>query len=216
MDFNQKALICVLFIGTITLIHIWKRQDLSTGKKIGFTILVSLFGFIGFAIYWLGSARRGSSSAPNEYEEAVREYENLANEYSGQELINRYGDAFVKFMVHPNLTYNQKCKLIELNEAKIAPLFGNPIEKGQFYMLGVSLCFKMLDKMFDGQSMMVRSDASNFQAAVDGKERLRPLSAYLGEIMTYAALIGSKNGKVKFDSGIFDKYKIPNWLDIVE
>lgn len=220
----MNGLAILFFVATwtlliISIIHIWKRQTLSKGVKIAWTVFVFLSSWIGLVIYWIcynkGKSDSGTKGS-EPYQEMLKLYDELPQQHEGKELVKNYFRLFPAFMVNPDITYDEKCKLIELHEERISQHFESEdfLEKVTYYMGALAVCYKMLDDMFGGNSLIIASDAADYEAAVKGHgKKLQSMSVYLGQIMTYAALLSSPNGEAEFDSGIFDNYKIPNWME---
>ena len=210
---------CAAFIFEIFIIvHIWKNPGLSTKGRIGWTFVVILLSWIGMALYWFVGKSGGSSKTSQAYREMAKRYDELPQEHQGEELVAAHYLLFCETLVHPAISYKDKCRLIELHDERISKLINHEDFMGRAtkYMKALHLCYSKLNEVFGGSSLMVAEGLADFESTMKGDKKFQPMSYYLGEIMSYAALLGSPDGNVEFDSSIFNDYKIPNWPGFVE
>lgn len=194
--------------------------------------MISLFGWILKTIFkiiwWLISAIFGaifgkkkqgqdSDSTNNNdvhqysYNDCVKDLETATQEYTGEELKSRYGYLFVNLLVNQNMTVDQKCQLLVKTDEKTRSLFSNnPLEIGTFYITYIEAAFKIVDQMYGSQSMIVTDEINKFDNDVK-TGNLKPMTQYIGSIMSYVGMLGSSNGKFSLDYRIFDKYQMPKW-----
>ncbi len=149
------------------------------------------------------------------YQDAVNDYNSASETMQGEELEQRYKYLFINFLVNFNMSVDEKCKLIELNEQKINELYENPLNKSVFYVQTIEGCFTLLEQMLGNQSAIVAHYKNAFLKDVESGEYLnKPMSNYLGDIFSVVGAMTSKNGEFTLDYNIFDKYNIPKFVDI--
>ena len=157
----------------------------------------------------------GDSQHIYSYQDAVNDYNSASETMQGEELEQRYKYLFINFLINFNMSVDEKCKLIELNEQKINEFYENPLNKSVFYVQTIEGCFTLLEQMLGNQSAIVANYKKAFLKDVESGEYLnKPMSNYLGDIFSVVGAMASKNGEFTLDYNIFDKYNIPKFCDI--
>lgn len=216
-----------LLVSLFTIIHAWKHLPIATAGKVVGCILLFLSGWVGALVYWIyfaikrpsGDEKSQTTRAARKttsYAAAIQEYDEISQQFEGEELVIKCLFAFIKFMLNPGISYDEKCRLIELNEEKIAQL--SDTIRTKFYIEGVTRSFKaqedMFKEMFGEVPMLISTEVDQFNAAVSSGRQLQPLSSYLEKIMIFSKLIDTPDKEITFDTKIFKKYQIPDWANV--
>lgn len=189
-------------------------------------IIKKLFAFIWwiisgiFAFIWglISGKKSKSNEAQNStgevysYNDAIRDIEKAqAENFTEEKLEERYNYLFVNTVLNANMSVDEKCKAIEQLNRKIKTFFnGNALTYGRFYISALDVSFKMLEQMYGGQSMIVSGVASKFNSDLSNTS-LKDFNTYLADVLTYAGLLYSPNGKFPLNSQILEKYDLPTF-----
>lgn len=149
------------------------------------------------------------------YNDAVNDYNSASETHQGEELEKRYKYLFINFLVNSNMSVDEKCKLIELNEQKVNDFYENPFDKAVFYVQTIEGSFTMLEHMLGEQSALVTHYKKEFLTDVEsGAYMQKSMTVYLGNIFSIVGVLASSNGEFTMDYSVFDKYDIPKFVDV--
>lgn len=230
----------LLVLSIITIVHMWKRVNINFIFKliIAAIILISRFGFI---IYWIWffikkpavieqktEARTGAKTEePKEnflksvgekitYKQTIWFYEHVAENFPQEELRDKYFNLFINFMTNPNLSVDEKLKILELNDKKLLELYpNNPIEKGTFYLDGLVGCYNLFEYILGNDlKILVQSDKGELNQDINnGSITSNSMTKYLQPIFAHSALIRGKQKEFSIKSSIWEKYNIPKFVE---
>lgn len=182
--------------------------------KLIWWVISSIFGAI------FGKKKQTESISSNNngqtnrysYSDCLSDIETAAQNYTDDELSNQYGCLFVNILVNGNMSIDEKCRLLEKVDSKIKNCFSNhPIDIGTFYVTHIEVAFRAINQMFNGSSPIASMGMNNFSNDVKNGN-LKPMTQYIGEIMSLIGAINSPNGEFSMNYSILDKYKLPNWV----
>lgn len=149
------------------------------------------------------------------YNDAVNDYTSASETLQGEDLEKRYKYLFINFLVNFNMSVDEKCKLIELNEQKVNEFYENPLDKTVFYVQTIEESFTILEHMLGEQSALVTHYKREFLNDVESGEYMhKSMTVYLGNIFSIVGALASSNGEFSMDYSVFNKYDIPKFVDL--
>lgn len=168
------------------------------------------------ATYTTEAADTGGSSKMMSYENILSNIDGLNPNVAGnpdETPQDRLTSLVLTGLLHDNLTFAQKARVVKKGDEKYAQISKNPIERGNFYVNLISTGYALINQMTNNA---VQFNADKFNAGLDPNNKeteLEPLGNYLIDIMNIVAAMYSPDGKSSFNVDMLEGVALPKWAE---